>query len=50
MSTGLLIGIAVLSAGLVLGMPSMAMGGMALTQLAPVVGWVASAFRRRPGN
>jgi hypothetical protein len=47
---GLLAGIALLLAGLALGVPGMAVGGAALTQLSPAVGWLASAFRRRPGD
>lgn len=50
MVAGLLAGIALLTAGVVLDVPGAVIGGAALTQLGPVAGWLASAFRRRPGN
>jgi len=47
MAVGLLAGIAVLSAGLVLGVPGVIVGGAVLTQLSPVcVGWLARRSRR----
>ncbi len=50
MVAGLLAGIALLAAGLVLDLPGAAIGGAALTQLGPGAGCLASAFRRRPGG
>jgi hypothetical protein len=47
MITGLLVGVALLSAGLVLNVLPMAIGGAALTQLSPVAGWLARALRAR---
>ena len=47
MITGLIVGIATLSAGLVLGMPSIAVVGAALTQLGPAAGVAAADARRR---
>jgi len=43
---GLLAGIAVLWAGLVLGVLGMVIGGTALTQLSLVAGWLARALSR----
>jgi predicted lipid-binding transport protein (Tim44 family) len=47
MLAGLLAGIALLTAGLVLGMLAMVIGGTALTQLSLVVGWLARALSTR---
>jgi hypothetical protein len=41
MITGLLAGIAILTAGLVLGVPAMMAGGAVLTQLSPFAVWLA---------
>jgi hypothetical protein len=43
----LLVGIGVLSAGLVLGVLALVIGGVVLTQLSLVTGWLARALRAR---
>jgi hypothetical protein len=48
MIAGLLIGIGLLSAGLVLGVLAMAISGTALTQLSLVAGWLVRALSTRP--
>lgn len=45
MITALIIGIGLMSAGLVLGSAAMAIGGAALTQLSLVTGWLVRALR-----
>jgi hypothetical protein len=47
MVAGLLVGIAILSAGLVLGVPAMMAGGAVLTQLGPFAALLAGLFRGR---
>lgn len=51
MIAGLLAGLALLSAGLVLNVVAMMIGGAALTQLSLAAGWLARALRaRRPAG
>jgi hypothetical protein len=50
MVTGLLVGIAILSAGLVLGDAAMMAGGAVLTQLGPFAVLLAGLFRGRPAG
>lgn len=47
---GLLAGIAILSAGVALGVPGMMIGGAVLTQLCPALAWITARSRvRAPG-
>jgi hypothetical protein len=48
MVTGLLAGIAILSAGLALDVPAMMAGGAVLTQVSPFAAWLAGLLRGRP--